>query len=123
MPARVYGLRRDLTEDMVDGNVTYRPFGEARFIEDLRTARAVVAGGGFTLLSEAVFLHKPVLSVPVERQFEQVLNALTSRTSATAPAPSPRRRPPSSHSWREFPSTRARWPATARTGTPSRWPR
>jgi uncharacterized protein (TIGR00661 family) len=76
MPARVYGLRRDLTEDLVDANVTYRPFGEARFIEDLRTARAVVAGGGFTLLSEAVYLRKPVLSVPVERQFEQVLNAL-----------------------------------------------
>ena len=76
MPARVYGLRRDLTEDVVDGSVTYRPFGEARFIEDLRTARAVVAGGGFTLLSEAVYLHKPVLSVPVERQFEQVLTAL-----------------------------------------------
>ena len=76
VPARVYGLRRDLTGDVVDGNVTYRPFGEGRFIEDLRTARAVVAGGGFTLLSEAVYLRKPVLSVPVEKQFEQVLNAL-----------------------------------------------
>ncbi|HZW88884.1 MAG TPA: MJ1255/VC2487 family glycosyltransferase [Myxococcaceae bacterium] len=76
MPARVYGLHRDLTEDLVDGNVTYRPFSETRFIDDLCTARAVVAGGGFTLLSEAVYLRKPVLSVPVERQFEQVLNAL-----------------------------------------------
>ncbi len=76
VPARIYGLKRDLEEDLVDGNLTYRPFGESRFIEDLRTARAVVAGGGFTLLSEAVFLRKPVLSVPVERQFEQVLNAL-----------------------------------------------
>jgi len=76
VPARVYGLRRDLREDLVDGNVTYRPFSEAGFIDDLRTARAVVAGGGFTLLSEAVYLRKPVLSVPVERQFEQVLNAL-----------------------------------------------
>jgi uncharacterized protein (TIGR00661 family) len=76
IPARVYGLRRDLTEDLVDANVTYRPFSEAGFIDDLRTARAVVAGGGFTLLSEAVYLHKPVLSIPVEGQFEQVLNAL-----------------------------------------------
>ena len=76
VPSRVYGLRRDLGEDLVDGSITYRPFSEERFIEDLRTARAVVAGGGFTLLSEAVYLHKPVLSVPVERQFEQVLNAL-----------------------------------------------
>ena len=76
VPARIYGLRRDLTEDVVDGTLTYRPFSEAAFIDDLRTARAVVAGGGFTLLSEAVYLRKPVLSVPVERQFEQVLNAL-----------------------------------------------
>jgi UDP-N-acetylglucosamine:LPS N-acetylglucosamine transferase len=36
----------------------------------------VVAGGGFTLMSEAVYLHKPMLSVPVPGQFEQVLNAL-----------------------------------------------
>src|SRR5262249_18227673 len=36
----------------------------------------VVAGSLKNLLSEAVYLHKPVLSVPVEKQFEQVLNAL-----------------------------------------------
>jgi uncharacterized protein (TIGR00661 family) len=76
IPARIYGMRRGLTADVVDGNLTYRPFSEVRFIDDLRTARAVVAGGGFTLMSEAVFLHKPMLSVPVQRQFEQVLNAI-----------------------------------------------
>jgi uncharacterized protein (TIGR00661 family) len=76
VPARIYGLRRDLTEDLADENLLYRPFSEARFIEDLRSARAVVAGGGFTLMSEAVYLHKPLLSVPVQGQFEQVLNAL-----------------------------------------------
>jgi len=32
--------------------------------------------GGFTLMSEAVYLRKPLLSVPVVGQFEQVLNAL-----------------------------------------------
>jgi UDP:flavonoid glycosyltransferase YjiC (YdhE family) len=36
----------------------------------------VVAGGGYTLMSEAVYLHKPLLSIPVEGQFEQVINAL-----------------------------------------------
>ncbi|RKH13060.1 teichoic acid biosynthesis protein [Corallococcus sp. CA053C] len=76
VPCRVYGLRRDLKEDVVEGNLTYRPFSEAGFIDDLRTARAVVAGGGFTLMSEAVYLHKPLLSIPVGGQFEQVLNAL-----------------------------------------------
>lgn len=76
LPCRIYGLRRDLAEDLVEGNLTYRPFSEAGFIEDLRTARAVVAGGGFTLMSEAVYLHKPMLALPVGGQFEQVLNAL-----------------------------------------------
>jgi uncharacterized protein (TIGR00661 family) len=72
---RIYGLRRDLGADERDGNLLWRPFGEASFVEDLRTARGVVSGGSFTLMSEAVFLHKPMLSVPVQRQFEQILNA------------------------------------------------
>jgi uncharacterized protein (TIGR00661 family) len=72
---RVYGLRRDLAGDERDGNVLWRPFSEATFIEDLRTARAILSGGSFTLMSEAVYLHKPMLAVPVRKQFEQVLNA------------------------------------------------
>jgi uncharacterized protein (TIGR00661 family) len=72
---RVYGLRRDLAGDLRDGNVLYRPFAERTFVDDLRTARAVVSGGSFTLMSESVYLGKPMLSVPVKHQFEQVLNA------------------------------------------------
>jgi uncharacterized protein (TIGR00661 family) len=68
---RVYGLGRE----GLDGNVTLCPFSEQRFLDDLRTARAVIAGGGFTLLSEAVSLGIPVLSVPVRGQYEQELNA------------------------------------------------
>ncbi|MFN0061293.1 MAG: MJ1255/VC2487 family glycosyltransferase [Myxococcaceae bacterium] len=75
IPCRVYGLRR-VSEDEADGSLLYRPFNEARFVEDLCGARAVVTGGGFTLLSEAVYLGKPVYCVPVGGQFEQVLNAL-----------------------------------------------
>lgn len=75
LPCRIYGMRRDITFDLKDDNLTFRPFSEETFIDDLRTARAVIAGGGFTLMSEAVYLHKPMLSIPVEGQFEQVLNA------------------------------------------------
>lgn len=67
---KVYGLNRD--EDL--GNVTLHSFSETGFIDDLARCKAVIANGGFTLLSEAVYLHKPVLSVPVGKQFEQVLN-------------------------------------------------
>ena len=72
---RVYGMRRGIEQDVVEGNLRYRPFSEDGFIADLATARAVVAGGGFTLMGEAVFLHKPMLAVPLARQFEQVINA------------------------------------------------
>ncbi|HEV8322041.1 MAG TPA: glycosyltransferase family protein, partial [Myxococcota bacterium] len=68
---RVYGMGREGRE----GNVTLCAFSETGFVEDLRTARAVIAGGGFSLMSEAVHLHVPMLSVPVEKQFEQELNA------------------------------------------------
>src|SRR5207302_2176036 len=75
LECRIYGMRRGIAEDLVEGNLRYRPFSEAGFIDDLATARAVIAGGGFTLMGEAVFLHKPMLAVPLARQFEQVLNA------------------------------------------------
>jgi len=72
---RIYGLRRDLTQDVREGNLTYRPFSEAGFIDDLRTARGVIASAGFTLMGEAVYLRRPMLAIPVRKQLEQVLNA------------------------------------------------
>jgi uncharacterized protein (TIGR00661 family) len=72
---RIYGLRRDLKREAVEGNLRYRPFSEAGFIDDLRTAAGVVASAGFTLMGEAVYLRRPMLAVPIAGQFEQVLNA------------------------------------------------
>jgi uncharacterized protein (TIGR00661 family) len=74
MPGRffVYGLKRD--EEL--GNVTLKGFSEEGFVRDLASARAVLAGGGFSLMGEAVQLGKPLLSVPLKGQFEQTLNAL-----------------------------------------------
>jgi len=71
VPFRVYGTEGEAT----NGNLTLCEFSPTRFLDDLRTARAVIAGGGFTLMSEAVDLHVPMLSVPIERQYEQELNA------------------------------------------------
>ncbi len=67
----VYGMGRAGS----GGNVSLRPFSEEGFLEDLRTARAVVAGGGFSLMSECVHLRVPLLSCPVEHQSEQEVNA------------------------------------------------
>jgi uncharacterized protein (TIGR00661 family) len=72
---RIYGMRRGIEEEQVEGTLRYRPFSEEGFVDDLASCRAVIAGGGFTLMGEAVYLQKPMLAVPLGRQFEQLLNA------------------------------------------------
>lgn len=75
VPCRVYGMRGGPREDTVDGNLEFKPRSEEGFVEDLRTARGVVAGGGFSLMSEAVYLGKPMLAMPLLGQFEQTMNS------------------------------------------------
>jgi uncharacterized protein (TIGR00661 family) len=77
---RVYGFRvgqvpfgLGLTERI--GNVQMCAFDEANFLADLASARAVISNGGFSAISEALYLGKPILSVPVAHQPEQELNA------------------------------------------------
>jgi len=67
----VYGLRRNAQR----GNATLKEFSESGFVEDLAAAKAVVCNGGLSLIGEAVYLGKPIFSVPVRNQYEQVLNA------------------------------------------------
>jgi uncharacterized protein (TIGR00661 family) len=88
----VYGMRGGPAEAVTEGNLELRPRSNEGFIEALRTARGVVAGGGFSLLSEAVYLGKPILSIPLRGQFEQTMNArYTERLGygVCAPAPTP----------------------------------
>jgi len=74
-PFRVYGtLGPDATE-VRDKNVTFCPLSEANFLADVASARGVVGGSGFTLMTEAIYLGRPMLAVPFQGQFEQILNA------------------------------------------------
>ena len=75
LECRIYNMRPGLKEEVVEGNLRFRPFSETSFVEDLATCRAVIGAGGFTLMGEAVYLRKPMLSLPLEDQFEQMLNA------------------------------------------------
>ncbi len=72
---KIYGLRKDLTEEQTEGNLTFCPFGEETFVHDLATCKGVIASAGFTLIGEALHLGKPYLATPVGGQFEQVMNA------------------------------------------------
>jgi uncharacterized protein (TIGR00661 family) len=67
----VYGFNKS----EVYKNITLKNFSEDGFIEDLASAKAVISNGGFSLLSEAVYLKKPVCSIPIKGQFEQYVNA------------------------------------------------
>lgn len=49
------------------------PPGLAGFLQDLASAKAVMATAGFTLISESLQLGKPYLAMPMDGQYEQQL--------------------------------------------------
>jgi uncharacterized protein (TIGR00661 family) len=58
-----------------DGNITFKKPSLDGFMRDLLSAKAIIANAGFSLISEALYLGKPYLAVPVKSQFEQIFNA------------------------------------------------
>jgi uncharacterized protein (TIGR00661 family) len=66
-----YGFGREGQE----GNILYKQPSLEGFFADLTSARAIVANSGFSLVTEALYLGKPYLAVPVSHQFEQIFNA------------------------------------------------
>jgi uncharacterized protein (TIGR00661 family) len=58
-----------------EGNILFKKPSMAGFLADLAVCRAIIANAGFSLVSEALYLGKPYLAVPVARQFEQIFNA------------------------------------------------
>jgi uncharacterized protein (TIGR00661 family) len=59
----------------LEGNLVFRPYGREVFLKDLAACKGVIATAGFTLISEALYLRKPYLGIPVKNQFEQEINA------------------------------------------------
>jgi uncharacterized protein (TIGR00661 family) len=71
IPFIVYGFGKDETH----GNVVFKSFSESGFVKDLASAKAVIANGGYSFISEAVYLQKPIYSFPIKNQFEQFVNS------------------------------------------------
>jgi uncharacterized protein (TIGR00661 family) len=71
-PVRVYGFNREGRQ----GNLHFKKNSETEFLEDLASCSYLICGGSHTLLSEALYFGKPVLSFPITSAFEQFLNAL-----------------------------------------------
>lgn len=70
LPAIVYGAGCERR----DGHLWFKQIDETTFVEDLASARAVLATAGHQLASEAMHLGKPMLLCP-EDSAEQRLNA------------------------------------------------
>lgn len=69
----VFGYRQ--TEGQID-NVIFRAKSEEGFLELLESCSYVIQGGSHTLMSEALYLGKPILSFPLGAMVEQRFNAL-----------------------------------------------
>lgn len=68
----VYGFRQ---ERVKSGNVQFKPFDSGEILEDLASCSYAVTNAGHNLISEALYLGKPVLCFPIAMLFEQFLNS------------------------------------------------
>lgn len=66
----IYGFNKGL----IDENLVFKRFNEDEFYSDISNAKAIITNGGFTVISEALYLKKPIFSLPIKNQFEQILN-------------------------------------------------
>ena len=59
----------------IKGNVHLFPFGGTAFVESLANCEGFLCGAGFQATSEALFLRKKLLTIPMKGQYEQSCNA------------------------------------------------
>ncbi len=57
------------------GNITYFPVNQKEFNKSLIDCEGIITGGGFETPSEALFLGKKILSIPIKEHYEQECNA------------------------------------------------
>ena len=65
----------DVKSREIISKVNLEPLSEELFLEKFASCYGIVCAGGFATTSEAIFLGKPMLVVPVEAQIEQQFNA------------------------------------------------
>ncbi len=63
-------------EEGQEGNVIFKKKSENAFLELLEGCSYVIQGGGHTLMTESLYLGKPVLTLPIMAMIEQRFNAL-----------------------------------------------
>jgi len=67
----VYGLNKNYKK----GNLVLKKSNEKSFINDLASSKAVITNAGASTIGEALYFKKPILAIPIENHFEQIINA------------------------------------------------
>ncbi|HET8864334.1 MAG TPA: glycosyltransferase family protein [Gracilimonas sp.] len=62
-------------EAYVKGNVQVNPVGKEDFLKSIEHCLGVISATGFETTSEAMFLGKKLLTIPIKNQYEQLCNA------------------------------------------------
>ncbi len=78
-----YGYPRDLNSGDQQA-VSFRNPNPQQFLEDMATSRGVITTAGLSTPVEAFLLRKPLVVVPIPRQWEQTVNAFQLEQAAIA---------------------------------------
>ena len=70
-------------EGVAADNIEYKPTSYDGFAQDLASCQAVLSTAGQQLMGEARYFGKPLLVVPIPRQYEQEINARYARLLRT----------------------------------------
>ena len=65
----------DVTSQRIEKNITYCPIDNSQFTQSLITCHGLITGGGFETPSEALYLNKRLMCIPIRSHYEQNCNA------------------------------------------------
>jgi uncharacterized protein (TIGR00661 family) len=65
----------EIIEPYTENNITYYPVNQNMFNKSLLTCHGLITGGGFETPSEALYLGKRLMSIPIKDHYEQQCNA------------------------------------------------
>lgn len=74
-PTKVHWFLPEATTISKDENITFFPIQQEAFNDSLIHCHGIMTAGGFETPSEALYLKKKLLSIPITGQYEQLCNA------------------------------------------------
>ena len=66
---------KEIKQKITKGLLNFCPINEDNFLNELAQCDGVITNAGFTTTSEALFLGKPLIAIPMRGQIEQSYNA------------------------------------------------